>query len=175
MTVEVLPGDEHNARLVANVHPPASIEGQNPRPAAPGASLGAAGRCFVGPTGTCSGLRIGLCLSGLPGTGAGTEPGPPDTCEPKSAQPTGSTCLLGGISTGVPPLLMAVEAVAAGASGVTYRVSWGIETAQAPEPPKTVEAETQPSNNLLGPRLILLTDADYTLIPAERHFTSGRF
>ncbi|SRR6266849_8874731 len=37
-----------------------------------------------------------------------------------------------------------------------------------PEPPKTVEAETRPSNNLLGPRLTFGTDSDSIhFIPAE--------
>jgi hypothetical protein len=40
-----------------------------------------------------------------------------------------------------------LEVVAAGVSGITYRVSWGIETAKTPEPPKTVHAETRPGNN----------------------------
>lgn len=32
---------------------------------------------------------------------------------------------------------------------VTYRVPWGNVPAKKPVPPKTVEAEPQPSNNLL--------------------------
>ena len=73
--------------------------------------------------------------------------------------------------------LMAVEAVATGETGITYRVSWGIETTGTPEPPKTVEAETRPSNNLLGHRLTFGTHSDYPCcIPAERPFKhSGRF
>jgi hypothetical protein len=39
---------------------------------------------------------------------------------------------------GVPPWFWALEVVAAGESGITYRVSWGIDTAKTPEPPKTV-------------------------------------
>ena len=57
--------------------------------------------------------------------------------------------------------LMAVEAVATGETGITYRVSWGIETARTPKPPRTVQAETRPNDNLLGPRLTFGTDSDY--------------
>src|SRR5579864_4468839 len=46
------------------------------------------------------------------------------------------------------PWFGALEAVATRVSEITYRVSWGIDTARMPEPPKTVEAETRPSNNL---------------------------
>jgi hypothetical protein len=56
---------------------------------------------------------------------------------------------LGRVSIDSPPWLRALEAVDGVGSGITYRVSWGIETARTPEPPRTVNAETQPSNNLL--------------------------
>ena len=109
-----------------------SMEGQ--KPAARCARcvwIGAAGRCFgrtnrnpFGPSDRSVLIRL------VGGTALEKSRGHPIPYEPKSAQPTGSTSLLGGVSTGVPPLLRAVEAVAAGESGVTYRVSWGIETAK---------------------------------------------
>ena len=116
-------------------------------------SLGATGRCFGRTHRNPFGLSDRSVLIRLVG-GAALEKSlsHPTPYEPKSAQPTGSTSLLGGVSTGVPPWLMAVEAVATGESGITYRVSWGIETARTPEPTRTVEAETRPNDNLLGPR-----------------------
>jgi hypothetical protein len=96
----------------------------------------------VGPTGTRAGLRIGLYLSGLLGAAPERARSHPSPYAPKSDQPTGSASMHGGVVIGVPPWLGALEVVAAGASGVTYRVSWGIETAKSPKPDRATTSET---------------------------------
>src|SRR5229473_7064194 len=68
--------------------------------------MGAAGRCFgrtnrnpFGPSDRSVLIRL------VGGTALEQSRGHPTPYEPKSAQPTGSTSLLGGVSTGIPPWL----------------------------------------------------------------------
>src|SRR5437773_5717145 len=107
----------------------------------------------VGPTGTRSGLRIGLCLSGLSGERRW-----------KTAGATRHRMSRNPLNPQVPRLclveyrlayllwLRAIEVDAARASAVTNRVSWVIAPAGKPEQPRTAEAVSRPSANLLGPR-----------------------
>jgi len=46
------------------------------------------------------------------------------------------------IFDGSPPWLRVLETVAPMESGISYQVSWGMETARMPEPPRTGDAET---------------------------------